>query len=292
MQPDDQLLQWPWSVQSLDLHDPLNDDIWKGSKVRGASLRGAYPSAGGLQDIALESHIPLPWVPDLVGCNWPSRADVLVIGSAYSPFFGSAGRVGTITVGQYIQAGSPADFLRNYVSGVVAPDRTYYRILHRLLTGIAVLENAAFTDLAKVAFVTLNGAGGYTGGDGAVKAARPAFDAYVRAGEDWTWRRLEQCPRGVVVTLGAIATTELLMLLERRGCVLQTGNGANGALPRRSRKGSVSLRPGSWCTASYGSTQYTVASVYHPSRQNQYDEEWAKSRKGLVEALAAARSRV
>jgi hypothetical protein len=289
MPPVDISLPWEWSVQSLDLRDDLNEKIWSGSRSRGASLRRLFPLAGGLQDMGSS---PLPWVPDIVGSDWKARADVLVVGSAYSPFFDGAARTATMPRRLYAEAESAAQFIRGFLSYVVAPDHAYYGKLGRLLTGVTSLENTVLTDLARVSFVSLKPDGRFEAGDGAVNRSRAAFDAYVRSGEDWTWRRIQQCPRGGIVTLGSLATTELLGLLVRRGFVPKRGGGVKGGSPARSRNGSVSLALGTWCTAHLEGERYTVAAAYHPAWQNKNDQGWAKSRGALLEAMAAARSDV
>jgi hypothetical protein len=133
----------------------------------------------------------------MVGYDWKTRADVLVIGSAYSPFFGTTARSAAMPLVDYSEARTPGEFLRSYVSNVVVPDPAYYGKLGQLLTGMITLSRSAFTDLARVAFVSRKPDGSFEAGDATVTRSRVAYRAYVSASEDWTWRRM-QVQMGVV----------------------------------------------------------------------------------------------
>ena len=290
-----------WSVDKFDLADSLNDEIWRLSPARGSELkrRLRLNLCGGLQEISPgRNSEPLPWVPDLVGRRSHGARGILVVGSAYAPFIRPwARRSAYIDPLDYRSAKDAGEFLRKFISAVVVGDPAYYDPLAQLLSGIAPADYVLLTDLCRASFVRLDGTRALAG-DAVVKSAPEVYAAYVRAGEDWTWQRIQQCAGRLIVTLGAVAEHALLEIFRRRGYVLSipaaphvsyaaVEPGATGSITRPMTSGRERLRSGWWWRAGRGASHYHLAAVIHPSYRNVHDPGFENSRALIIAARNA-----
>lgn len=289
---------WTWSAADLATRDPeandINGDIWRDSPARGATLVAAHKltTFGGLQDLDLDGRGPLPWTPDLVGADWWADGQLVVVGSVYSPFFGTrVNRGARMSIDDYHKATDPGDFLRRFRAAVVAPDEDYYEPLGHLLAPFTTLRHVALTDLSKAALGQLGTNEKFGGGDQVTGAVSGVFPAYVDAGWDWTLCRITACPGRVVVMLGHQVKAHFLARLGRTHAV-HTEQGKRVRSPRTPKLGQV-FRATTEDRALYLAAAYHPAAFGEKARYGSKEkraEYLRKSRDAVARALEQAQS--
>lgn len=207
-----------WSLDHLDLEEPLNIEIWGRSAAeqdRIQPYRGDWRVGDVGAQQAMRFPHRLPWVPDPVGKDWCVRGALLVVGSAYGPFIGGDGRSHEIDPSEYA-CGSCAEFGRVFFEKVIRRRPYYARVAEMASTVVASCRAMALFDLCRVAFVRRD-VGRDQGGDGVVTQATQLFTNYVESPtpNDWLWRRVLGSESSVILALGTIAEHGVLRLFAR-----------------------------------------------------------------------------
>jgi hypothetical protein len=207
-----------WSLDQLDLEDPINIEMWSRSAAeqdRIQPYRGDWQIGDVGAQQAMRFPHRLPWVPDPVGKGWDGRGALLVVGSAYGPFIGGDGRSHEIEPSEYACC-SCAEFGRVFFEKVIQRRPYYARVAELASAVVDSCRAVALFDLCRVAFVR-RALGRDRGGDGVVTQAAQLFTNYVESPtpNDWLWRRVLGSEASVILALGTIAEHGVLRLFAR-----------------------------------------------------------------------------
>jgi hypothetical protein len=215
-----------WTINSLDLNDEINDDIWRFSPAIQATFPSLQSSKGGIIGAAqgIVDGMLLPWVPDLVGRSWRDEDAVIVYGSSYADFFTRFARRGhRMSVEQYQSATNPGEFLRHFLTQVVTGDSAYYEKVAAFLTKAEVPpEHVVLTDLNRTSFVAIEGDKSEAG-EKVLCDNADLFVKYVEANTEWHRQRIEWSATRVIVGLGNLATRGVCKFLLNWGWRAQVG---------------------------------------------------------------------
>lgn len=230
-----------WSLENLDLDDPLNVEIWDRSTGEQEQIQ-PYRSDWQIGDVgaqqAMRFPYRLPWVPDPVGRDWRSHDAMLIVGSVYGPFIGGDGRKHEILPFEYAVE-SCAKFGRVFFEKVIRHREFYTRVGELAESVVGSCRSVAVFELCRVAFVRR--AEGCDKGDDGVAVANPElFTRYVESPKqnDWLWRRVVGSEASTILALGTIAEHGLLRLFTRN---LSDTLISDSAIPRSPRLGSTGI---------------------------------------------------
>ncbi len=207
-----------WSLDQLDLMDPLNEEIWIRSPEEQESIQPyrdnwAIGETGAQQ--AMRHPHRLPWVPDIVGRDWRSREALTIFGSAYGAFVGREGRPGFVSPAEYARASSAAEFTKLFAAKVL-PAPYYSRIARLASAVVPSCRLVGLLDVCRVAFVRCLEEDDEQG-DRVVQCAPELFVRYIESptANDWLWRRIVDSEAETVVALGLVAEHGVLRLFGR-----------------------------------------------------------------------------
>lgn len=206
-----------WSLDALDLEDPLNEEIWQHSPEEQERIQ-PYRDGWAIGEIgaqqAMRYPYRLPWVPDIVGRDWKSRDAVVIFGSAYGPLVGREGRPSFIAPHKYVRASNAAEFTKLY-SEKVLQDR-YYRRIAELGSTVVPVYRMIILDLGRVSFVRCS-LDRDEGGDSVIGSTPELFTRHVQspAANEWLWRRVLGTEAETVIALGKVAEHGILRLFSR-----------------------------------------------------------------------------
>lgn len=210
-----------WSLEHLDLDDPLNAEIWTQSTSEQKQIQ-PYRSDWQIGDVgaqqAMRFPYRLPWVPDPIGRDWKRPDAVLVVGSAYGAFIGGDGRQHEIAPSEYAR-GSSAEFGRVFFEKVIRYRDFYSRVGELAGSVVESCRSVATFELCRIAFVR-RGEDCDKGGDGVVLSKPDLFTRYVESpkSNDWLWRRIIGSDASTILVLGTIAEHGILRLFARNLC--------------------------------------------------------------------------
>ena len=210
-----------WSLEHLDLEDPLNAEIWDQSASEQEQIQ-PYRSDWQIGDVgaqqAMRSPYRLPWVPDPVGLDWHRHDALLVVGSAYGPFVAGDGRRHEILPSEYM-ADSCKGFGKVFFEKVIRNREFYTRVGELAESVVSSCRSLAIFELCRVAFVR-RAERCDKGGDGVAVANPELFTRYVESPKqnDWLWRRVVGSEASTILALGTIAEHGLLRLFARNLC--------------------------------------------------------------------------
>jgi len=207
-----------WSIDDLDLDDPLNGDIWSDSpreqdRIQPYTDDWKVGAVGAQQ--AMRHPYRLPWVPDPVGLDWRSRDALFIFGSAYGPFIGGSSRPHELSPADYA-CNSSGEFLRHFLKRVLISRPYYARIAEIASSVVRSCRLLATVDLCRVAFVRRDDRRD-TGGDKIARSAPRLFSEFVESTQatDWLWRRVAGSQASALVALGTVAEHGVLRLFAR-----------------------------------------------------------------------------
>lgn len=207
-----------WSLDNLDLTDPLNMEIWSRSTIEQERIQ-PYRNDWQCGEIgaqqAMRFPFKLPWVPDPVGYDWNKHDALLVVGSAYGPFIGGDGRKHEIEP-QLYACQTCEEFGKVFFEKVIRQRLYYTRVRDMASAVINSCRLIALFDLCRVAFVR-RAPGRDKGGDGVANCAPELFTQYVESqkSNEWLWQRVLKSEASTILALGTVAEHGILRLFAR-----------------------------------------------------------------------------
>ena len=203
-----------WPSDSLDLTDPINQEIWRDSPLRQIGIQppclGTLGQVGAMQ--ALLGDSALPWVPDLVGSRWRTPGSVLIFGSSYADFFSPLSSRDSKSKTPY-EADNAGAFCRRFAEQVATGDRHYYDPIQTLLKAVGLSPaQVVLTDLNRSSFVEIQ-QGKTSASESVLRQNGALFSRYIQANQDWHQARLAAFEGRVLVALGGLAAQGVAALL-------------------------------------------------------------------------------
>ena len=299
-----------WNFSELATDDTINAAIWQQSPSIQLRIHHPnqliYPGSVGAQQ-AMCGNIPLPWEPDIVGKKWKDPGGIIIVGSAYAGFIEEySRRSGTMPLSTYIACSSVPDysvFQNAFLNSVVSANDSHYGPLESLAKPFVDLSNVALFDLCRVSFVCrgmVHPRRSDKAGDAVVKKACDVFEKYVDSCiiPPWTWKRINEGAARRIIALGTIAEHGLLRLFQRHGFTITDKVSKKRCEMRHRENGSwvshyadSQRKLGYWVShnswwmieGSVDGTwrQFYLLPVYHPSRYQQADPNYANTKKTL-----------
>jgi hypothetical protein len=277
------------------LLDPINEEIWAESVTMQTKLDGlnhcdlardATKPWHGAQQSMLEASIfgpaadglVLPWVPDVLGCQWSHEDAVHIIGSAYAGFIQGISKR-RLPFGAYLSTSRLPwhDFSELYLKYVIQGDCDYYEPLCPILELFGSTSRFSLFDLCRASLITRMQGARIDKPISLIRDddAQKLFASHADCQVEWTWRRLRDSGR-YVVALGFTAEYGLLRLLHDKGCQIKDSVAHVPWNPRQHRKGFAwtvnypaqtiesRLESGAYWEVSHGQRRWKVIPIFHP----------------------------
>jgi hypothetical protein len=220
----------------------------------------------------------LPWVPDVLGCQWDHDNAVHIVGSAYAGFIQGISKR-RLTFDGYLRTSRLLwhDFAELYLKHVIQGDCDYYEPLCPVLELFGSKSRFSLLDLCRASLIT-RAPGSRVDNPISLKGdddAQKLFARHADCQTEWTWKRLEHV-RGCIIALGFTAEYGLLRLFSKKGCRIedsatnrpykpkthQTDFAWTVKYPAKTIKSRLTSK--TYWNVEHGERRWKVIPIYHP----------------------------